>query len=300
MNRKICVIAAHAALFVVAACASNVDDQGVTDTATTEDGSTSTGDSTSEPGTTASASSTESGADNTETASSGDASSTGTTTTTSSSTDTEESSGSSSSSGTSESVCGDGILADGESCDDGNLEPEDACSTECEPQFYTGTGAPCDEDQLLPCQAVGAECRSLLVNGGGGAICYWPEYSGSETECNATAGVWTPHDDAFVEINELSVPEPGVCITHLTNMRCTANDEAVCSAAGADACFQYRLMSGGASDAPSICWWDASEVACEGTSGIWTSTESMFGMNSPNSIPPDADGACISQVTNLD
>ena len=296
----------------LAACTSSVGDDELTDTTMTDEGSTSAGSTTSTspgsgsttstssgPGTMTSPGSSGSGSDSTGTVTSGDSSS-GDSTTDGVSTETEDSSSSSSTTGPDESVCGDGILADDESCDDGNLEAEDACSNECEPQFYTGTDSACNDVQAIPCQAVGAECRRLLVDGGGGAICYWPDYSESEMQCNSTAGVWTPHDAQFVENNELSVPEPGVCISHSTNLRCTAADEGVCSAAGADGCFQYKLMSGGDSPSPSLCWWDASEAACGGTSGVWTADDSMFGMNNPNSIPPDADGACISQVTNLD
>lgn len=197
-------------------------------------------------------------------------------------------------------VCGDGILDESEGCDDGNLDPEDACTNDCEPQFYTGDGTPCDELQALPCLAVGAECRTLLGNQGGGAVCYWPEYSESEMDCNDTAGVWTPFDSAYVENTNIFVPEPGVCISSVNNLICEPEDQEICDAASADSCFQYKLLSGGDSDATSLCWWDADETACGDTNGIWTSSDSMFAMNLPNSIPPDSIGSCISQVTNLD
>ena len=206
----------------------------------------------------------------------------------------------SSTEGGGESVCGDGVQADDEACDDGNLEPEDACSNDCEPQFYTGTSAACGAEQAAACDPLGAECRSLLVAGGGGAICYWPEHSGSQNECDLTAGIWTEHDHPFAANNQISIPEPGVCITQVTNIWCSAADEAICDAAGADACFQYKLPNGGNSGSPSLCWWDAGQAECGGTSGIWTPSDSNFAMNNPNSIPPGSVGSCISQVTNLD
>ena len=291
-------LASIAALAILSACSSQVDDDATSPT-TGDEASTSGESADSATADPASSAGTNSAGDSTETGSTTDSSS-GDATMDGSSSGTGAPSTSSSSSGTTDSVCGDGILADDEACDDGNLEPEDACNSDCEPQFYTGTGAICNDSQALPCEAVGGECRRLVVNVSGGAVCWWPEYSDSEMQCNSTAGVWTPPDDPFVENNQLSVPEPGVCVTQSTNLRCTASDQAVCAGAGADSCFQYRLMSGGASPSPSLCWWDVSEAACTATSGIWTSTDSMFGMNNPNSIPPGEEGACISQVTNLD
>jgi cysteine-rich repeat protein len=287
----------------LAACASNVGDDGLAGTTMSGEGATSGGSmasTTTAAPESGSTTSTDGSGDDSTGAVSSTGSSSGDTTGGDAGTETGDLPTSSSSSGTGESVCGDGVLAEDELCDDGNLEAEDACSTDCEPQFYTGTGAVCNDTQALPCVAVGGECRRLIGDGGGGAVCYWPDYSENEMQCNSTAGVWTPYDSPFVENNELSVPEPGVCVTQSTNLRCTAPDQAVCSAAGADACFQYKLMSGGDSTSPSICWWDASEAACGATSGLWTATDTMFGMNNPNSIPPGADGSCISQVTNLD
>ena len=40
-------------------------------------------------------------------------------------------------------VCGDGVLAGGETCDDGNLEADDGCSAKCASEpGWTCTGAP--------------------------------------------------------------------------------------------------------------------------------------------------------------
>ncbi len=294
-------------LLAFAACSSTVDDNPGDEGSTTESVVTDTTSATSTPGETSSGSSVSSATDASESSSStsgtsdsNDESSTTDGSADSSGGDTEDPSTSSSTTGPNRAVCGDGILDDDEECDDGNLDPEDACSDECEILFYSGNGAPCNETQALPCQAVGAECRTLIGNQGGGALCYWPDYSESEADCNDTAGVWTPFDSPFVENNDISVPEPGVCISHASNLICENGDQDVCDNAAADSCFQYKLASGGDSDASSLCWWDTDEDGCEETLGIWTSSDSTFAMNQPNSIPPGSDGSCISQVTNLD
>lgn len=298
-------------LLSVAACSSTVNDGTDNDGSTTEnmmtDTTSATSTSTSTSGETSPGSTVSSSTDASEpssstsgTSDSNDESSTTDGSHDSSGGDTEDPSTGSSTTGPNRAVCGDGVLDDDEECDDGNLDPEDACSDECEVLFYSGNGAPCNETQALPCQAVGAECRTLIGDQGGGALCYWPAYSESETDCNETAGVWTPFDAPFVEINDISVPEPGVCISHASNLICENGDQEVCDNAAADSCFQYKLASGGDSDATSLCWWDTDEAGCGDTLGIWTSSDSMFAMNQPNSIPPGSVGSCISQVTNLD
>ncbi|MCR9162427.1 MAG: hypothetical protein ACE37F_19680 [Nannocystaceae bacterium] len=293
-------------ILTVASCTSTVDDNVTGQGSTTDDVDTASSSSNGETSATrGTMSDTTSDIDDSGTSGSGTTGDSETPTTTggmgdSSSTDSDGESASSSTTGSDVAVCGDGIQEDGEGCDDGNLDPEDACSNECEPQFYTGTGASCTDAQALPCQAVGADCARLLGNQGGGALCYWPDYSDSEGDCNETAGVWTPFDAPFVEINEIFVPEPGVCISHASNLICSPADQAICDAASADSCFQPKSSSGGNTGGVSLCWWDADEAGCESTAGIWTSSDSMFAMNQPNVVPPDADGSCISQVTNLD
>lgn len=198
-----------------------------------------------------------------------------------------------------EGICGDGTLDPGEVCDDGNLDPEDACNNDCQPQFYTGTSAPCTAQQSAECEWLGGECRQLLGGQGGGALCYWPELSEDAAACDSSAGIWTPPDSPFGENNDVSIPEPGVCITQISNLRCSAADASVCGGAGANICFQDKDADGLGNVGPSLCGWPGNEAECQAP-GIWTSSESTFAMNHPNALAPESMGACLSQVSNLD
>ena len=76
----------------------------------------------------------------------------------------------------SEIRCGDGIVDDGETCDDGNTNPADACSNSCAPRASCGNGAvetgeECDDDNNVSgdgctstCQTEAESCGDEVVD----------------------------------------------------------------------------------------------------------------------------------------
>lgn len=196
--------------------------------------------------------------------------------------------------------CGDGSVDEGEECDDGNADDLDACNNACTAQFFAGDSEPCSPEQSEVCNFLNGTCHRTSSPAAGGAVCYWKSYSGGAEECDGTPGIWTTPDSMFADMKGVNILDPGACITQVGNLHCTPADQATCDAADASLCFQSKDSDGIGNIGPSICAWDVTQGDCAGTPGIWTSSGSVFAQNNPNSIPPGDDGACISQVTNLD
>lgn len=235
-----------------------------------------------------------------ETSSSGQDSSTGADGSDTGSTTTSSEASESSSTGTALPGCGDGVEDPGEECDDGNTDDADACSTLCETQFFAGDSAPCSAEQAEVCSFLAGTCHRTVSPAGGGAVCYWEPFSTGSDSCDETPGRWIPSDDSLGEQRGVFLPEPGACMNFVANLNCTAADQTICDAAGAAICFQDKDIDGIGSLGASLCGWTVSQAECEDTPGVWTSSGSTFEQNHPNSVPPGSDGACITQVTNLD
>ncbi|MFN3184232.1 MAG: hypothetical protein ACE37F_19685 [Nannocystaceae bacterium] len=257
---------------------------------THESGSSSGTDTSSEPATT----STSSEPGDTTTANS---SGTTTATQTTSSEDTDPVGDTST--GSTSSSCGDGTRDPGEECDDGNLADDDACSSSCEEQFFAGDSTPCTVQQSEVCAFLAGTCQRTQSPAAGGAVCFWEDYSDSAASCDQTPGAWTPDDAPFSKEADVHIPAPGVCINFVANLGCAAADQTTCDAAGATVCYQDKDVDGVGNLGVPICAWDVSQESCDDTPGLWTSAGSTFQQNHPNSVPPGADGACISQVSNF-
>ncbi len=199
----------------------------------------------------------------------------------------------------SRATCGDRTLDPGEECDDGNVDDDDACSATCEQQFFAGDSSPCNVQQSEVCNFLNGTCYRTLSPAAGGAVCYWDDFSASSASCDETPGIWTPTDAPFAREEGVSIPEPGACLTFVGNLACTAGDQTACDAAGASVCYQNKAADGTGNLGVALCAWDVSQSDCDETPGLWTSSGSTFEENHPNSVPPGADGACITQVTNL-
>jgi len=196
--------------------------------------------------------------------------------------------------------CGDGVLEPTEACDDGNLDNGDGCSDSCEVTFFGGDTTPCSAQQSEVCEFLSGQCFRTQSEVAGGALCYWEEFSDSVQSCDETPGTWTPDDDPLARRDGIVIPMPGACLNYVGNLQCAPMDQSTCDAAGAAVCFQDKDVDGVGNLGPSLCAWDTSQALCSNTSGIWTSAGSTFELNHPNSVPPGEDGACITQVTNLE
>lgn len=204
-----------------------------------------------------------------------------------------------SSTGTPPENCGNGVIDRGEECDDGNVSDDDACSSSCEEQFFAGDATPCSTQQSEVCEFLEGSCHQTQSPAAGGAVCFWELYSDSSSSCDETPGVWTPDDAPFARQENVHIPTPGVCINFIANLTCSASDQTTCDAAGATVCYQNKDTDGVGNLGVALCAWDVSQAECNDTPGLWTSAGSTFEQVHPNSVPPGADGACISQVTNF-
>lgn len=97
---------------------------------------------------------------------------TGTSTTGTSTTSTTDDTTTSSTSVTAE--CGNGVLEDGEGCDDGNVDPDDGCNDACIPELcgdgvvQAGLGETCDDGDTEPADGCSETCA--LENCGDGVL----------------------------------------------------------------------------------------------------------------------------------
>lgn len=193
-------------------------------------------------------------------------------------------------------VCGDGVVEGDETCDDGNANENDGCSTACVAQWWTGNDEQCSDGQAEPCGYHGASCR--LGADGEAVFCYWAD-STEEGGCDSTPGIWTLAESDFaMDHPELVFPRDGACFTLAGNLQCDAADAFACEAAGAASCTQSLSADGLEETGPAICYWEGDETACGETSGLWTEPGDGFAMDHPNVLPPDT-AACITQVPNL-
>jgi hypothetical protein len=110
----------------------------------------------------------------------------------------------------------------------------------------------------------------------------WSWDGGVSTMCHAYSG-WSGSTSSSVQ---------GVTSGRVFREFCSPYSEDTCDAHGA-ACERV-----GGHD---LCRWESaqSSSACASTLGLWTPAGPGFAANNPGAVPPDAAGACITQIENL-
>lgn len=151
--------------------------------------------------------------------------------------------------------CGNGILQEGEQCDDGNVDDGDCCSAACLPQ---NAGAPCPPDDLIctadRCTAAGA-CEH--VPGNAGTACREPAYACDATELCDGDSADCPEDE--------NLPDQAPC-----------PDDMFCN--GSESCFEGTCGNGGEPCQDATCDEDAD------TCVPWTPTVTAVPTAPPTAI----------------
>jgi V8-like Glu-specific endopeptidase len=82
-------------------------------------------------------------------------------------------------------------------------------------------------------------------------------------------------------------------------LACSWNSQQICTNHQGATCERRTDIYGADWD---MCRWGSknTKAKCNSTDGIWTTWDSDFANKAPGSVPPGEDGACITQVTNID
>ncbi len=182
----------------------------------------------------------------------------------------------------------------------------------------TGVAKTCTKDKLYDKEIGGStyscyDCKQVLCrDGGDGPI------AGTKTTsvCTEKSTSFTPitDDDSSFDTTTEAAPEtdsveqedPG---THdqsggikselviMPTSDCSSTSRRMCAHNGA----WCSLVHDRSGNAIEICRWISqnTEKSCKSTNGIWTSASSKYARNHPDAVASGSDGACITEVKNI-
>lgn len=166
-------------------------------------------------------------------------------------------------------------------------------------RIYPPARAKCSLAHKETCDARGGVCEPAFNTAGGRSdLCRWT--ASNATSCGSTrGGIWTPIGSVFANAWPTAVTNGvGACITQMNNLSCTPANADVCLRFDASCERAYNT----AGQRMDLCRWHAnpSEPSCEQTVGTWTEWDTAFALGWPTAVPAGDEGACITQVANLD